>query len=415
MTIQKLGSPIANKVLPTRLGVAKLTKMAYSGVDLQPLWAKLSERVLSDPADAGALMDLSLIAQLTGNSKFGTVCQQQALASQKLYRLEDSGRPTKLRLLAFCAAVDIGGNTPLEFLVQDSDVELLTLFVVPGAPIETVPDHDVAFVAVPYSDANRSTLDAISQLIQTWPRPVLNAPEHIPRLDRDQFYALVGRVSGIVIPPTLRVDRQSLLESAADDEALAGLFDDATLPFIIRPVGSQAGRGLDKIDAAPAIGAYLSRQGEDAFFLSPFVDYSGSDGMFRKYRIVFIAGRAYPCHMAIGTDWSLWYLNAAMETSAEKRAEEERFMVRFDQEFGARHRAALDEIARRVGLDYFGIDCAETADGKLLLFEGDISMIVHDMDPPDVFPYKKPQMRAVFDAFVRMLYDRVRSSLILVA
>jgi hypothetical protein len=33
-------------------------------------------------------------------------------------------------------------------------------------------------------------------------------------------------------------------------------------------------------------------------------------------------------------------------------------------------------------------------------------MIVHDMDPPDLFPYKKPQMRKVFDAFEAMLRRR---------
>jgi hypothetical protein len=32
------------------------------------------------------------------------------------------------------------------------------------------------------------------------------------------------------------------------------------------------------------------------------------------------------------------------------------------------------------------------------------------MDPVDVFPYKAPQMRKVFDAFVTMLYKHARSS-----
>jgi hypothetical protein len=30
------------------------------------------------------------------------------------------------------------------------------------------------------------------------------------------------------------------------------------------------------------------------------------------------------------------------------------------------------------------------------------------MDPPDVFPYKPPQMRKIFEAFAAMLYLRVR-------
>jgi hypothetical protein len=38
------------------------------------------------------------------------------------------------------------------------------------------------------------------------------------------------------------------------------------------------------------------------------------------------------------------------------------------------------------------------------MFEADNAAIVHNMDPPDVFPYKAPQMRKIFDAFVAMLY-----------
>ena len=62
-----------------RLGVARLTKAAYAGVDLTPLWTELRERVVRDSTDAGALMDLSVIAQLTGNAPFGELCQQRPL------------------------------------------------------------------------------------------------------------------------------------------------------------------------------------------------------------------------------------------------------------------------------------------------------------------------------------------------
>jgi hypothetical protein len=100
------------------------------------------------------------------------------------------------------------------------------------------------------------------------------------------------------------------------------------------------------------------------------------------------------------------YVNANMNESAAKRAEEERFMVDFDRDFGARHAAALDAIAERTGLDYLPFDCGETRDGKLLLFELGTNMIVHAMDPPDVFPYKRPQMVKVFAAFEDMLRRR---------
>jgi hypothetical protein len=44
------------------------------------------------------------------------------------------------------------------------------------------------------------------------------------------------------------------------------------------------------------------------------------------------------------------------------------------------------------------VDCAETKTGSLLIFEADNSAVVHNMDSPEVFPYKPPQMRKIFDA-----------------
>ncbi len=82
----------------------------------------------------------------------------------------------------------------------------------------------------------------------------------------------------------------------------------------------------------------------------------------------------------------------------------------FDDDFARRHAGALSAIAERIGLDYFAIDCAETRDGRLLLFEADIAMIVHAMDPADIFPYKGPQMRKLFDAFAAMLRRRARAA-----
>jgi glutathione synthase/RimK-type ligase-like ATP-grasp enzyme len=82
-------------------------------------------------------------------------------------------------------------------------------------------------------------------------------------------------------------------------------------------------------------------------------------------------------------------------------------MLHFDQEFALRHRDTLLEINRRIGLDYVGIDCAETQDGRLLMFEIDNAMIVHGMDPVDMFAYKKPVMQKVFTAF-RALLESVR-------
>jgi hypothetical protein len=112
--------------------------------------------------------------------------------------------------------------------------------------------------------------------------------------------------------------------------------------------------------------------------------------------------------MAIADRWDIWYLNAGMSESAAKRLEEETFMRTFDIGFARRHRTALAGLADRVGLDYFMIDCAENNRGELLIFEADNTAVVHNMDSPELFPYKPPQMRAIFEAFAAMLHRHAR-------
>jgi glutathione synthase/RimK-type ligase-like ATP-grasp enzyme len=184
---------------------------------------------------------------------------------------------------------------------------------------------------------------------------------------------------------------------------LADIAADLGFPVIVRPRGSHAGNGLARIDDAAALTRYLDEHDGELFFISRFVDYASADGLFRKYRVVFVDGRAYACHMAIAERWDIWYLNAGMMESAAKRLEEETFMRTFDIGFGRRHQTALSAMADRIGLDYFTVDCAETKDGSLLIFEADNTAVVHNMDSPELFPYKPPQMRKIFDAFAAML------------
>ena len=81
-------------------------------------------------------------------------------------------------------------------------------------------------------------------------------------------------------------------------------------------------------------------------------------------------------------------------------------MQAFEETFGRRHARAFAEMAGRVQLDYFLIDCAQTRDGDLLIFEADHCAIVHDMDPVNVYPYKPGAMKTLFDAFGAMLKRR---------
>ncbi len=390
---------IATAQLPCadRVGLAKLTTMAATGADLRPLWNALIAKLMDGTIEAGEGLDLSLIAQLLGDKEAGLAIQHEILKSHQLFRSKCSVQQPPLRVLALAAATDMGSNTPIEFLLENPCVELMTLYVIPEVELpRPLPEHDIAIVIASDSEDCRDTLRMIDNVAASWPRPLLNPPHRVCNLDRDKLHGLLTGIEGLEIPATIAVNRAQF---AADDVAF---------PIIVRPRGSHAGKGLAKIDDASALENYLGEQQVQEFFVSRFVDYSGDDGLFRKFRIVIVDGKPYACHLAVADRWDIWYLNAGMTQSASKRLEEETFMHTFDIGFARRHATALAGMIDRIGLDYFMVDCAETKDGSLLIFEADNTAIVHNMDPPEIFPYKAPQMRKVFDAFEAMLERRAR-------
>lgn len=385
------------------IGLARLMKLAFDGADLAPIGDALIKRAESNPQDAEALMDLSTVLQLKHISDVALDVQAQALGIKPLYHLLPSGK-AGIRLLALMAPGDLMTNAPLEFLVEGSDVSLDMLYVAPDLQLPAaLPEHDLLFIAAGESDRNRSILEELAQAMTTWPRPVLNLPANILKTSREAAPIHLAAVSGVYMPPSVRVSRVML------EEVGQGTLTDpiGAFPIIVRPVDSHAGRGLARIGDTGEIAEYLAARQEQEFFIARFIDYRSRDGFYRKYRIALIDGKPYPCHMGISEHWMIHYANAGMAESAAKREEEARFMTDFDAEFGLRHQDAWKGLHGCLGLDYLIVDCGETQDGKLLVFEMDTGAVIHAMDPVDVFPYKTPGMRKVFSAFRDMLEKTV--------
>ena len=374
-------------------GPAALTHLAFAGAGLPRLW-EVIERPTPTLVDAAAYaLDAATIQLLQFQPERAQALQRQALAIGTLYRVADAMRAqttAPLRVLALLAPGDLMANTPVDFLTMHLDVRLDVLFVRPDRPLPAVvPEHDVAFFAA--ADGDPALTQRLGRLHAGWPRPALNNPAGVLRLGREALADALRDSPGLVCPPIRRLART--------EAATAAL----RFPVLVRPVGSHAGHDLARADDAEQLAAHLATLGCAEVFVSDFVDYRGADGLYRKYRIAFIGGAPMLCHMAVSAHWMVHYLNAGMAESAAKRAEEAAAMASFDDGFARRHATALAAVAEWAGLDYFQIDCAELPDGRLLLFEADVGGIVHMMDPPDLYPYKLPQMRRVIDAFGAML------------
>ena len=397
---------LSDAVTPPRvLGIADLTHFAYGGHGYADLLARI-EQFGGD--NVARRFDTAIALQLAFRRADGLDLLDAVLAESALFRV-GRPKPGALRLLALVCPGDLMTNTPVDFLTNHLHVRLDLLFIQPGQALPpTIPEHDVAFFAA--GEADQDPLARLTALYAAWPRPALNNPASLPHLERDALSRLLTAAPDILSPTAVAVTRAELERHLSDSTAVRG-FDtgQGLYPCLIRPYGSHAGTGLVRATTPAELAAYLRQSFAPAFFLTAYHDYSSADGLFRKFRVAFIDRQPFLCHMAVSSHWMVHYLNAGMEDSAEKRAEEAHAMAIFESGFAHRHKAAFATLHDRLGFDYYSIDCAETRDGRLLVFEADTAAIIHAMDPVDLFPYKLPQMHRVFDAFGAMLRQHTGS------
>jgi len=391
-----------NKNKQPLIGLATLMSLAYAGKDLSPIGAQLLE--LAEDDNAEALMDLSVLVQLKGDHDTGVALQQQALMLKQHYQLPPQNLKSPIKLLAIMAPGDLMTNTPLEFITEGIGIELDMLYVSPEQPIpNTLPEHDIAMIAVSELDRNYHILKMLETQMDNWPTPIINKARNIVKMARYRSSIMLQNHAGINSPVTSRINHTELKGIISGTHNLGDYLNGSSFPFIIRPIDSHAGYGLTKIENTEEISAYLLNQYNEDYFISSFVNYKNTDQQYRKYRIVLIQGKPFIVHMAISDHWMVHYANAGMAENAVKRAEEELIMKTFDDDFSKRHALAFEKIYKTFGLDYIGIDCSEMPDGDLLIFELGNSLTVHSLDSVEIFPYKKTQIDKIFNGFGRHL------------
>ncbi len=391
------------------VGLAPFLRASIAGIDLRHLAQTTLEGVGQNPSEANLWLNLSTLMFSLGQREAGFATQNQALALQRQFDVLADIQPARLRLLLLMVPGDVAANTPLDCLLEHSDIDLRVYFTLPDAVLPTpIPPHDAVFIALGDTPENRPILAALASTLAYWPKPVLNPPQAIPHTERAQASQLLQDIPGVLMPSTIAATRAELERVAQGSRKLTCIAAELEFPVIVRPQDSHAGRDLDKIEDSAALEAYLARVEAIEFFIARFIDYRSADGLFRKFRIALVNGEPFVAHMAISSHWMIHYVNAGMYEDAHKRDEEAQFMTQFAG-FSLHHRAALEAISARMGLDYVCFDGAETQDGRLLIFEIDHVMVVHAMDLPTLFPYKAEPIKRIQTAFRQMVLDRLAS------
>ncbi len=151
------------------------------------------------------------------------------------------------------------------------------------------------------------------------------------------------------------------------------------------------------------VGAYQTAD----FYISDYIGYRSLDGFFRKYRFMYVGGEILPYHLAIGERWKVHHASTNMTDHPWMQAEERRFLEEPQAVFGPPALEALRVIQTKIGLDYFGIDCALDREGRVIVFEANASMLVHLRN--EQFPYKNDAVLRIKSEFASMLRSKVEA------
>ncbi len=286
-------------------------------------------------------------------------------------------------------------NVPLDFVVDHERIAIHRLYLPnddTAALSSPLPSYDLIFNAVSESEAAAGAVGLAAQFIDSQSKPVFNHPRNLWKTARPSLAPALRDVPHCIVPQTRRLARDVSLDAAS-------------FPLLARPIDSHAGRDLERVENNAELAAYIAdRPSEPGFDVTEYVEYRSADGYYRKYRIMFVDGLAYPYHLAISPNWMIHYKTSAMFDCQWMRDEEAAFL----NDPGAVFPywiETMEALAAAIGLDYFGIDAARTDGGELLVFEADAATFVHAKDSPERFPYKPPAVARIVAA-VGAMFER---------
>jgi hypothetical protein len=313
-------------------------------------------------------------------------------------RYRGSGPATNL-LLLFAAK---GGNVETGPWIDDRRYAVTALCADYHDREAPLPPHDVVVNAIGDADLYADPVgpDALAnaeRIIACSTVPVINKPALVRRTTRTGNALRLAEIPGAVTPRTAAIPRRSI-----------AALHDWDFPLLLRSPGFHTGQHCRRVDSPDALAtAAVALPGEELLAIA-YHDCRGADGLFRKYRAMFIDGAIYPLHMAASADWKVHYFTAAMAGSEALREEEARFLNRMPDTLGTRAMGALEGIAETLALDYAGVDFALRPDGSILVFEANATMVAPLPGREPIWDYRRDAVAAVLAAAEAMVSRRVR-------
>jgi glutathione synthase/RimK-type ligase-like ATP-grasp enzyme len=296
-----------------------------------------------------------------------------------------------------------GGNIPTASFLDDCI--FLTSVVVTDHldPSVALPPHQLIFNAIGDADLCEPALEAAVLLIARTSAPVINDPRAVMKTGRISNAIRLGAVPGVVTPRTIAIARDILAGQGGADAIAEHQF---TFPLLLRSPGYHTGRNFIIVENAAELSAAAAGLPGSDLLVIEYLDARGTDGSARKYRVMMIGGKIYPLHLAISRDWKVHYFTSDMADKPDHRLEEAAFLADMPAVLGDKAYHALEGIRDALGLDYAGIDFGLNAQGDLLLFEANATMVIAVPDNDERWAYRRTAITKILDAVVAMIRQK---------
>lgn len=296
-----------------------------------------------------------------------------------------------------------GGNIPTESILDDRTFKTTLLVTEYDDPQVPLPPHDLVFNGIGDADLCRQGLEAACSVLERSDRPVINHPHTVLGTGRVANVERLRGLPGVVVPRMATLPRRLLTGPDAAAAVAGGGF---AFPFLVRAPGFHTGRYFARVEGPADLAAVAAELPGDDLWLIEQLDARDSDGFFRKCRVMIIDRKIYPLHLAISRHWKVHYFKADMADSSENRLQDAAFLNDMASVVGARGMAALERINAVLDLDYCGIDFAVNANGDILFFEANATMVMVPLAGDRKWDYRRPAFDRVFAAIRTMLMQR---------
>ncbi len=352
---------------------------------------------------------LSCIYADSGDQQNAAYHRKLGFGNQPVMALPYRGDRPPVSLLVLSGTA--GGNVPIRHFLDDQVFQASIIFVEFYDLATPLPPHQLVFNAIGDADMEAPALAAAQSVLAITTAPVINRPAAVTATGRSDNAVRLAGIPGAMTPGAITLPRELL---AAADAATTLARHGFEFPLLIRTPGFHMGRHFLRVETITDLPTALADlPGEDLTVLR-HLDARGADGKVRKYRVMMIDGGLYPLHAAISSQWKIHYFTAEMAEDPEHRAEDAEFLENMPGVMGPRAMAALAEIQSRLGLDYAGIDFGLSADGEILIFEANATMVVNPPEPDEKWAYRRPAVERIHAAVRNMLMEKVGSAAILI-